>query len=698
MKILALLLALGLMFAQSSCTVLTGGEDGGSKKEDEENTNLTPSTGEAPRIVKIMGDGADGRIHSSVIVEGENFTKDTLVTISNDDDSVELLVDYEGDFKIIAMVPPVIKTGIYKLQVENENGDDEVDVQVLQGEPGTAGAQGEKGLACWDNNNDGEGQPEEDMNADGEYNAYDCKGVQGEPGKDGKDGENGDNGKTGSAGEAGDDADIFKITSEPPLFAVPGDQYLYQVTANDPLNPNYNYYFFLASAPEGMMVDYNGKITWDASDDLLGQRVQVTVQAFNADFAVAEQTFFITVGEEELSGFSIISEAPSEGYVNMYYDYYVSTYDPKDPWGQATIKVVSSKQNDSPRGDTAMIFNVYGNLIQFFPMSNDVGNWEVSIEAKSTDGKTKKSQTFFFEIKDGLPPPTEFAIISAPPTTATASEALSYQLSAYDPAEPDYTAFTYKLFQGPEGVSVTQGGLLTWTPSDAQTGWQYIEVQAFNRTHLTASQGIWLNVYAAGFDPDAMSIYSTPYADPMSVYLSWPYFYYYIGVNDPVDPYGYTRTFDITGDADWLFVDAWGSISLAEGATPSPGVYSFTVTVTNTDNNESVSQVFTVEIVNDLPTNDPNDWNAFDGSCIDSGVCYEYYGFGYAPTCNGTWSENDPCPGVDLFGEAYLGMCAYGYGSMTGTITFEYDDNPEPDIASLQTACEGWGATWTSAN
>lgn len=63
-----------------------------------------------------------------------------------------------------------------------------------QGEPGPAGeagaqgAQGEPGadgLSCWDLNGNGLGDPDEDINGDGHFNALDCRGAEGADGAPG---------------------------------------------------------------------------------------------------------------------------------------------------------------------------------------------------------------------------------------------------------------------------------------------------------------------------------------------------------------------------------------------------------------------------------------------------------------------------------------------------------------------------------
>ena len=64
------------------------------------------------------------------------------------------------------------------------------------------GRDGEDGLNCWDVNGNGEGDPEEDMNGDGIFDALDCQGPQGPAGEIGA---GGAPGTPGAAGELGAD-------------------------------------------------------------------------------------------------------------------------------------------------------------------------------------------------------------------------------------------------------------------------------------------------------------------------------------------------------------------------------------------------------------------------------------------------------------------------------------------------------------
>ncbi|MCZ6653457.1 MAG: hypothetical protein O7D91_10585 [Planctomycetota bacterium] len=76
------------------------------------------------------------------------------------------------------------------------------------GEPGPAGATepGPAGLACWDLNGNGEGDPSEDINGDEVFDTLDCQGADGQDGAAGQAGaevQTGANGTDGAAGAAG---------------------------------------------------------------------------------------------------------------------------------------------------------------------------------------------------------------------------------------------------------------------------------------------------------------------------------------------------------------------------------------------------------------------------------------------------------------------------------------------------------------
>jgi hypothetical protein len=69
------------------------------------------------------------------------------------------------------------------------------------------GAPGEPGLDCWDLNDNGVEDAEEDVNGDGVWDALDCQGPQGPEGPEGPEGPAGAPGEAGEEGEKGDTGD-----------------------------------------------------------------------------------------------------------------------------------------------------------------------------------------------------------------------------------------------------------------------------------------------------------------------------------------------------------------------------------------------------------------------------------------------------------------------------------------------------------
>jgi hypothetical protein len=73
----------------------------------------------------------------------------------------------------------------------------------LSGPTGPTGANGTIGYSCWDLDMDGNNDPNEDVNGDGQWNVLDCQGANGANGATGPTGANGTNGANGATGPAG---------------------------------------------------------------------------------------------------------------------------------------------------------------------------------------------------------------------------------------------------------------------------------------------------------------------------------------------------------------------------------------------------------------------------------------------------------------------------------------------------------------
>ena len=104
------------------------------------------------------------------------------------------LEDYQRDFLTGGLLAAALLN-----QAGGGAGDGDGSTATLDGRDGI------DGLVCWDLDGDGVGDPEEDTNGDGEFNARDCEGPAGSPGRDGPGGATGAAGPAGTAGVDGVD-------------------------------------------------------------------------------------------------------------------------------------------------------------------------------------------------------------------------------------------------------------------------------------------------------------------------------------------------------------------------------------------------------------------------------------------------------------------------------------------------------------
>ncbi len=84
-------------------------------------------------------------------------------------------------------------------------------------------------------------------------------------------------------------------------------------------------------------------------------------------------------------------------------------------------------------------------------------------------------------------------ITSAPPITASPGVAYSYQVQASD---PNGDALTYSLGAGPQGMSFNATGLISWTPTEGQTGDNAVTVQVSDGRGGSAEQSFAVSVAA----------------------------------------------------------------------------------------------------------------------------------------------------------------------------------------------------------
>ncbi len=100
---------------------------------------------------------------------------------------------------------------------------------------------------------------------------------------------------------------------------------------------------------------------------------------------------------------------------------------------------------------------------------------------------------------DNAPP----SFVSIPPTTAMEGVTYTYQAEAVDPGGVN-DPLTFALEQGPDGMAMTEDGLLTWTPTLDQAGTHTVSITVSDDEAASAEQTWSVTMDAQDQDQDSM--------------------------------------------------------------------------------------------------------------------------------------------------------------------------------------------------
>ena len=260
------------------------------------------------------------------------------------------------------------------------------------------------------------------------------------------------------------------ITSTPPTRAEVGKEYLYQVTAgdaeNDPLT------FALEGAPANMTVNASGGVSWQPGMEELGKTYNITVTVSDGKLS-ASQRFELVPYITNLPPV-ILAPGNATARAGTPFSMLIAA---SDPDGDELVFTLE----EAPTG---MFVNRTGAVSWNNPQA---GNY--TIKVRVSDGLATVEASFTLRV---APAPVPI-ITSAPPKSASQGKRLSYQLTADTSgvANPSYS-----LVDGPAGMSVSNTGLVTWTPTSRQSGTFHVIVRVRAGTE-NATQEFDLKVAAA---------------------------------------------------------------------------------------------------------------------------------------------------------------------------------------------------------
>ncbi len=338
----------------------------------------------------------------------------------------------------------------------------------------------------------------------------------------------------------------------------------YQVSASDPEKQLLIY--SIAGNPSGMSISNSGVISWSTS---VAGTYAITVTATDPGNLSASQSFTLSVNSAPLLQAPVISSAPlTSAYEDGYYYYPVIASDPNGD-------LLNYSLTTKPSG---MTINSTTGLIYWNP--SDKGTYSVTVKAVDPSGLSA-TQSFKVTV---VSRPSNYAprITSTPVTTATAELPYSYNVTATD---SNGDTLYYRLYSAPSGMSIDLGtGLISWIPSQSQTGSNYVTVEVVDSKGGKATQRFTCRVSANGGTANNPPVISTPgnqsnnKGDAVSLQIQ------------ASDPDGNTIDYSATGLPSGLSISSTGLISGSISNSASPD--NATV-VTVSDGNLSTSTSFT---------------------------------------------------------------------------------------------------------
>ncbi len=275
--------------------------------------------------------------------------------------------------------------------------------------------------------------------------------------------------------------DAPKIISTPPQRALAGSKFSYPVKAYDPdLNDTLNW--VLLKSPPTMQIDPNtGLITWNVPANLVGQKLDVSVQVYDKLGASDKQDFVLLVVKKN-SPPKITSTPPAIGYEGELYRYQALARD-SDIGDTLTWSKVS--------GPTKMNIDALAGILTWKVPPGLAGqSVKVTIRVSDQVGGYDE-QTFSISIMRKNSPPK---IVSKPPEVAYAGKQFLYQPRAVDPDSGD--KLTWSLLKSPPNAKIdSSSGLIQWTPTNADLGKKFLfTVKVEDLSKKSDTQGFYVEV------------------------------------------------------------------------------------------------------------------------------------------------------------------------------------------------------------
>lgn len=340
------------------------------------------------------------------------------------------------------------------------------------------------------------------------------------------------------------------IVSNPRENATVGQAYRYDLVAQDPDDDPVTWR--LVSGPVGMSLDaVSGSVRWTSVADQFGTNT-VTVEVRDTLLATDTQTFTIDVNlvnrSPQISSIPLTAAEPDSPYL-----YALRATDPDED----TLTFAFANANEIPGGMTLSNLTAGpgtgGALIRWTPAKTQVGAHSIRVTVSDNHGGTDTQgyNLYVVDQRSNHAP----VIASAPPRGAGAGRLYTYTFLATD---PDGDAITLQAPKLPAGATFSPGAsspgraeaVVTWTPTDTQSGLHDIILVAKDPSAASASQRFTVSVRVN--QPPLIT------SDPPIVAVPGIAYGYDVGVYDPD---GDVLAYALTQSPSGMSIDSLGRIT-----------------------------------------------------------------------------------------------------------------------------------------
>jgi len=276
--------------------------------------------------------------------------------------------------------------------------------------------------------------------------------------------------------------EVPTIASSPSTIVAPGQIYQYRIVAEDPNNDPLTY--SLTSAPNGMLLDNQGRIIWTPTAANLGKNT-VQIKVDDGRSGIANQTYELEVKNPtdfKLQSPKITSTPTIKTAVGNQYRYTPTVSNPDNDFLGFTL-------DSSPSG---MVIDPATGTLVWTPTADQTTNTDIALTVIGSRSGSY-TQNYTLAVSPINTPPQ---ILSNAVTNAIVGRIYRYKVAAND---LDGNSLTYSLAKKPVGMEIdANSSLIEWTPPTY--GWFDISIKVEDSNGGVVTQDYRLNASTLIFD------------------------------------------------------------------------------------------------------------------------------------------------------------------------------------------------------